>query len=178
MNNPTLGKLLTGGEQRDAIHVAIAPVQAQVDLLPGRHVDATGNVTGEHVGIVDPFLGNMVRKGDWFYLFLYPNTVTSLRHVWTHPAFPPEGPATQSSDVAYSERWLRDYARRAYNYDEPEDAFQRLIDGLRTGELYSRGSSDRYSINDYDDPDGLKEHAERYLGITIDWNRFTFRCSR
>ncbi|MFO0822607.1 MAG: hypothetical protein U0792_05710 [Gemmataceae bacterium] len=39
------------------------------------------------VGIVDPFLREAVRPGQRFWLFMYPNTVTTLRHEWTHPAY-------------------------------------------------------------------------------------------
>lgn len=88
---PTIGRLVSGDAGRDAVHVAVAPVTAPCELQPGQHVDPRGNPEGSGVapvGIVDPFLREPVRPGQRFWLFLYPNTVTSLRHEWTHPAFP------------------------------------------------------------------------------------------
>jgi hypothetical protein len=93
-----IGKLIAGEAGRDAVHVAIAPTTAPCDLRPGQHVDRHGNPEGPGVvpvGIVDPFLREPVQAGQKFWLFLYPNTVTSLRHEWTHPAFP----TTSSAEV-------------------------------------------------------------------------------
>lgn len=86
-----IGRLITKDQGRDAVHVAIAPTTAPCELRPGQHVDQNGNPEGPGVvpvGIVDPFLRELVLSGQRFWLFLYPNTVTSLRHEWTHPAFP------------------------------------------------------------------------------------------
>jgi hypothetical protein len=91
-----IGRLIAGDEGRDAVPVAIAPTTAQGELRPGQHVDQYGNPEGPGVvpvGIVDPFLREPVRSGQRFWLFLYPNTVTSLRHEWTHPAFPTTSPS-------------------------------------------------------------------------------------
>ena len=93
-----VGQLIQGEAQRDAIHVAIAPVFASEILNPGDHVGfIIGAGIGEEgvrvgvtecpIGIVDPFLKQTVAKNEQFYLFLYPETVTSLRHEWEHPAF-------------------------------------------------------------------------------------------
>lgn len=91
-NPPKVGEIIRGEAHRDAIHVAVAPMVAAHELQPGDHVSFIGlgdtNKMGRGdapIGIVDPFLRNPVRAGETFYLFLYPGTITSLRHEWTHP---------------------------------------------------------------------------------------------
>jgi hypothetical protein len=92
---PSLGRLIDDGERRrDAVHVAIAPVTASEALAPGQHVGFVreGDLelvgpAAEPLGVVDPFLREPVPKGQRFWLLLYPDTITGLRHVWTHPAF-------------------------------------------------------------------------------------------
>lgn len=94
---PELGVILTGNEGRDAVHIAIAPVIASHRLAPGSHV---GFVTGstievtasadETIGIIDPLLQRHIAKGERCWLWLYPKSITTLRHVWSHPAFKEE----------------------------------------------------------------------------------------
>lgn len=95
-NPPTLGVVLDGAahtNHRDAIHIAIAPVKATCKLHPGQGIGFVNNTTTDvglvpyPLGIVDPFIQSPIYPGDVFYMFLYPNTITSLRHEWTHPAF-------------------------------------------------------------------------------------------
>ena len=92
---PHLGQLIEDGDRRrDAIHIAVAPVTAAERLAPGQHVGLIqeGNLElvgacDRNIGVVDPFLAHDVEPGQRFWLFLYPGTITGLRHVWTHPAY-------------------------------------------------------------------------------------------
>jgi hypothetical protein len=92
---PRLGELIDDGDRRrDAIHIAVAPVTAALALRPGQHVGLIESGDRElvgpcdfNIGIVDPFLAADVEAGQRFWLYLYPNTVTGMRHAWSHPAF-------------------------------------------------------------------------------------------
>lgn len=88
----TLGMIHFKSEGRDAIHLAVEPVEAGEDLEPGQDIglelDGKAYAGQRPVGIVDPFLPRTVRKGERFWLVVYPRMITSLRHVWDHPAFP------------------------------------------------------------------------------------------
>jgi len=203
MSDVVLGKILEGEQHRDAVHIAIAPVVATEKLSPGQHIGFAEDGNTEKVcaceparsdvgnssrrivkegsnpspggkvpiGIVDPFLSEPVKKGQQFYMFLYPNTITSLRHEWVHPAFKEE------KKVNDHEIWLRAYAMRMNSYETPDKAFETLLKGLRSSELFAHGS-DLHGFSDLDDPDDLRMHAEAYLGIKLDaWGNFLFSCS-
>lgn len=119
MSTSALGKLCEADAQKDAIHIAIAPVIAAYTLMPGDRVgfiDKSDNIVcgasaTEAIGIVDPFLTNAVKKGQMFYVCLFPNTVTGLRHDWAHPAFA-VNPAGAKDPENGSKRWLEDFARQ------------------------------------------------------------------
>ena len=98
---PKLGQIIAPDDNqaaRDCVHVAIAPVIAGCDLHVAQDVDvedggASLALVGEGVGIVDPFLHRDVKKGERFYVMLYPGTIEGMRHVWRHKAFAPKAPA-------------------------------------------------------------------------------------
>lgn len=58
--NLKLGSIITDEQQRDAIHIAVAPMLAAESLRPGQHVSVIGTeawgTAGEPVGVVDPYL--------------------------------------------------------------------------------------------------------------------------
>lgn len=123
MSELKLGQLIDTPQNRDAIHIAVAPVTAKEVLHAGQHVglekgnSLIADSRSVAVGIVDPFLKDRIHSGDRFWLFLYPQTVTGMRHEWNHPAFA-VNPAPVALIAAIvpitspSERWLRDYAER------------------------------------------------------------------
>ena len=88
---PNIGNLCNSEAKRDAIHIAVTPVVAAYELAPGARVGLIeGGLAGnswDPIGIVDPFLKEPVKKGENFWMFLFPNSVTNLRHTWQHPAF-------------------------------------------------------------------------------------------
>lgn len=97
----TLGTIIDDTAKRDAIHIAVIPAIAGENLYPGEHIfvgKSSGHAYGAsdvdpnmpRHGIVDPYLTVPIAKGERFWLFLYPRTITSLRHVWSHPDFPEE----------------------------------------------------------------------------------------
>jgi hypothetical protein len=120
-----MGTILTddvGG--RDAVHVAVVSVTATGRLTPGQHIgfkgtpgdNAPAGIVDEPIGIVDPFLDAAVQAGQRFWLYLYPRTITSLRHNWTHPKFADavagQAYAPPSAKLA-SEQWLRTFIEHA-----------------------------------------------------------------
>lgn len=121
-----IGKIIEGPAEKDAIHVAVAPVHAAFELYPGQHIgiNTDGNAIPaelrEGIGIADPFLKTKILPGDRFWLFLYPGSITSLRHQWSHPAFdeatepavaPQESSLISHADHVFkSNKWIEDEA--------------------------------------------------------------------
>jgi hypothetical protein len=76
----TLGTIISANEKRDAIHLGVEPATAAETLFPGQHVALSpegATMSGKHVGIVDPFLANPVKKGERFWLVVYPRQITT-----------------------------------------------------------------------------------------------------
>jgi hypothetical protein len=94
----TIGQILDTPQERDAIHIAVASVISATRLKPGDHIGfiyrGSDEVTNETdrdidmIGVVDPFLKRLIKPGERIWMFMYPDTITDLRHHWTHPALP------------------------------------------------------------------------------------------
>jgi hypothetical protein len=193
----TLGTILDGTQHRDAIHIAVDPVEAGADLPRGSHITVKNGIampategSEDDLGIVDPFLPvKKVKKGQQFWFLMHPRMVKSLRHVWSHPAFPDEAGVLHKktdADIAASELWLRKFCDEA---DCPGyDIVMKLIS---EGSLSSPDSEYYDTGGTYDDeylhfsgsdahgsiPPEFWDHAELVLGRKLTQRPTYFSCS-
>lgn len=173
----TIGKLLLGDQERDAIHIAVAPTIAATTLQPGQRVGLNDqghavSVVGKNIGIVDPFLVGPVARGDKFWLFLYPNTVTGLRHHWGHPAYD----GIEAKARAESEQWLRKFAE--YNFHGEDEPYAHLLKAAEEGDFcFSSQPDELYESGPQQE---LWGHLENVRGRPFTTNHkanANFRCS-
>lgn len=170
----TLGTIIFSDSKRDAIHcavepVCVEPVCAAHTLRPGEHV---GFIRGKDVGIcpnpvgiVDPFLKTSVQAGQWFWLIVYPRQITSLRHVWEHPAFPPSETTTMDQMESVSAFDMKEPAIRKTPKAEEPDYFQLIADRAKESEGWIRNYANALRV-DYDE---LLERADSYINDGDYW---------
>jgi len=209
-----LGKLIPAGypQDRDAIHVAVAPVVAAHELYPGTHVgwyDQNLNAVGTHLGdevlpddqllgIVDPYLRAMVQPGERFWLFLYPLSITSLKHQWTHPAFPDPAPppsistqpsaspsepghwqwmplSVEANDAKHaSMEWLEHWAQTK---DVDVEEFLQLVVENEHGSQHDWITFGTDAYGSIDDGDPVWHHVEVVTGVPMTAKPTTFHCA-
>lgn len=190
MESPRLGKIIAADDfcERDAIHVAVYPMTAQSILLPGQRINAQGLPLEKFVGIVDPFLDRVVQIGERFWMFLFPATVTGMRHEWIHPEFPSAKAngsieptkSTVKSAVQHrfdSEAWLSGLAATmGMSVNELIDAARRyVLHGDYTVEHGSQNWRDTFYGNEKE----FWHHVEILAGIHAndrDANPFCCTC--
>ena len=197
----TMGAILPDDVSgRDAVHVAVISAVAGEELLAATDVgiaSTTQDGEGEPVartdaakliGIVDPFLCGTVRAGQRFWLFVYPRTITGLKHVWTHPDVASQlsaAPVKPTADdvaakKAASEKWLRDFCEKS---DCPG-----FISVMGIAEYIADGGSGDSWDGEYMHFDGLDahgpippefwDHVEIWLGRKVQGKKATgFSCS-
>lgn len=169
MQNPELGKIIPDGAEahRDAIHIAITPMLSNEKLYPGQSIGLNSdglaveaNDKYKALGIVDPFLDHIIMPHTRFWMLLFPRTITSLRHEWTHTDFD----KTVNSKFE-AEKYLRDIAKQT------NTPFETLITALNNHDtiLAEEGSYDH--INDEE----FSKHVKNYLGKNVVSQ--PFRCS-
>lgn len=172
MSDLKLGQIITTPQNRDAIHVAVAPVVAGEQLMPAtrvflddeiHHAFEASKSSITAVGIVDPFLRRPVELGQTFWLFLFPNTVTGLRHEWTHPAFDDLAPFGESK------AWLEDIASQC------GVSYERMMDAVRCDDYINMGKNETYK--EVLDPVLGKFHEHCAVIIGRETTAYPFSCS-
>lgn len=188
MQDLGIGKLIPVGADvsRDAIHIAVAPVVVVGPqfLWPGERIKLTSPGSDkvraakgkdDAVGIVDPFLPSEgLEPGQRFWMFLLPNTITSLRHDWTHPAFTTSEVDPKTVQCSASEQWLRKFAEL-----QADITYNELMTGARdfldSGEyLCDGGKWEGFYI-----PDIFWFHYESVTGVEVPEDKKTtfFTCA-
>lgn len=140
---PKIGETISSSEasngKRDAFHVPAVLVTANKNINGGGLVkfisptEVTDGAPYEYDAVADPFVRN-ISKGESFWVFLRPGTVSNLTHTWTAPTIvllsnPVEAapPLTneeskilkivKESNVTEEEldKWVNDSCRGCYN---------------------------------------------------------------
>ena len=187
----TLGFIIDETAGRDAIHLAVEPIVAGERLKPGEDIGIrNGQAFLYHkfekgpvklLGIVDPFLKEEVEIGERFWLVVYPRTITSLRHVWSHPGFEETTSSTLKKESPVledpqktSEEWLKTFLRDndgPYSY---EGMIQLIKDGgVDDEEYFYVGDLDGHCII----PDEFWNHIEVVTGKKMSIRPKQFSCS-
>lgn len=200
----TMGALLpVDVSGRDAVHIAVFSAFSDEKLLGGEDVGIIckeGNDykvscdVVENVGIVDPFIKGRIKPGKRFWVYLYPRTITSLVHKWTHPAFEEtttnEVYASPASKVD-SDQWLRNFCENNDCLDY-ETLISQLQQYIGNGEVrnWTNPNYDDVSIRldeDYfyvsgrgahcDIPPEFWAHVENVLGCKVSNHPIYFSCA-
>lgn len=178
----TLGTVpIPDNSGRDAIHLAVEPAVAGMALRAGERIklfngQAYTTTPDQAIGIVDPFVSGTIRTGTKFWLVVLPRTITSLRHVWSHPAFPEEVTPAGNNPLAFNPQqsmsmaWMKDYCRQIseeeggkVTYDELMGAAKRY---LQTGDYYYGPVTNEYNERWSGTPAFPTEFWDHYQNIT------------
>lgn len=197
----TIGMLIPEDAGRDAIHLATEPVIAGERLHAGQHIgflpDGTvGTRATELLGIVDPFLTADIFPGNRFWLVVYPRTITSLRHVWTHPSFKSDelsakvqepSPYRVPNDIDASRSWVNNWLGNA---DAPSMTVDDLVNIMNGGTVSYGDYDSSVSLSDWDNaihssgmdacgsiPDEVWDHMEVVMQQRITKRPEYFSCS-
>lgn len=193
MNDTKVGISPPETATRDAIHMAVAPVVSSGNYRSGEHVGLLPDgrisiLADKKIGIIDPFLVDGVRTDERCWLFLYPQTVTGMRHHWSHPAF--EAAAQTAPSKAESEAWLRNWIRNA-DCPDYETVVAAAI-GAKIRPIDDDYGSEPYKIEDYGDgprlffsgrdahsdiPPEFWDHVENVTGAKVPCRAVGFSCS-
>lgn len=173
----TLGTIIGPEEKRDAIHLGVEPVVAGMPLEAGQKISLRSDgmaVSDEWnpTGIVDPFLDRLVQPGERFWLVVMPRKITSLRHVWEHPDFPPSADAGQTA--IYTPRGEPEPVYSSREQVEAEAWIRNYVEELNKAE-YHYYYKKEYGVGPltYEE---LMEHADNHADDRTGWGSYLVKA--
>lgn len=143
--------------ERDAIHIAVIPLEAHDEIDRGAFIrlklngKATQCEGDESIGVADPYISDWcIEPGQKFWACLKPGSITSLRHEWTHPAFPAAALTLDPNSIAGQvARKLGETESERYIKDEGveidltfEEMLQVARDYAKNGNYHNTGSNE------------------------------------
>lgn len=190
----TLGTLsLEETASRDAIHIAVEPVLSDEILYAGQFIGIENGKASTKakklLGIVDPFLTGAIYPGNKFWMLVFPRTITSLRHVWSHPDFNEELKIPSfPQGVSGAKSWLQNWCKSTGDI-----TYEELIEVMDKGFVKSENPENGYELrwenhhdyllsvgcdnSTYDIPAEVWIHVETILGRKLDSYPSHFSCS-
>jgi hypothetical protein len=180
MSEIKFGEILYGYPQRDAIHIAVTPIEAGSEVVAGDKVKLKdgkahtwkNRLDGDCVGFVDPYLTERVAKGERFWLWLWPGSITSLRHDWTHPLLPEQRPTNEKKEAAMNRMAEIGHQIGGFSVEEMLHYYASVA---KTGEGCLPDD-----LNKYEAPADFWEIGELLTGLHVSpaiQNDHCFRCS-
>jgi hypothetical protein len=170
---------------RDAIHVAIIAVKAAELLRPGQRVGivrpGVAGLSSTPVGIVNPYLTDVVVKGEMFWLCLIPGTVTGMRHHWEHPDFALQAvdemaaEEAKTTDKLQAEKWLHAQCEPlGCDFDDLVSESSQLVQGEYMWTEENESARDHWC----DIQEEFWKQRAIYTGVDVDEkHRGGFTCS-
>jgi hypothetical protein len=148
---------------RDAVHIAVVSLDVATTVYPGQRVGVENGkidpTSALLVGIVDPFLNNVpVVPGEKCFLYLFPGTITSLMHVWTHPDVP------ASNDVEVLQKRIKELESRNAELEEEFEVKEDKIKSLEksiVGEYFNNSQEARKFLEEV-----CKDHCIDFHALT------------
>lgn len=157
-----IGQIHSVSLPRDAVHVAVVQVTAGEDLHRGDHITKDGVKGVPEIGIVDPFIDRPIKKGEAFYLFLYPGSAEDLTHQYVHPVLDADHPKIKARKVVMD--WIESWNH--WGDVDSRSLYQDALHQYKNEEKFSFGGRWR-NEHDYEDEEFALYMAPIYDALEV-----------
>lgn len=200
MDKTRLGKAPEANQGRDAVHVAVIPRRVATEMAPGTHVGINASGMADMnarplIGIIDPFINHdnieiflrydiplKVEAGNTAWVLLYPETITTLRHVWEHPVIDSIEAVKPSDDKRESIEWMTRYAADNCPYFveaqcTPDEIYRRFMQTILVDKEVFYYGCDLHDASELNDPEQFFRHLSVIMGRAVTPDELTYSCT-